>query len=310
MRGWAEVEYEVLRDAADNAIIVCNMENMDPMGVHTGESIVVAPSQTLSDGDYQRLRTLPLEIVSALDVRGGCNCQFALNQQTGDFAIIEVNPRLSRSSALASKATGYPIARVAAKIALGYTLTELRNDITGASACAEPALDYVVVKLPRWPFDKFRDVDHHIGMTMKSTGEVMAIGRSFEQAFLKALRSLDTRSACAYPRTSDSWTTQRIAQTLAHPTHERPAAIYNALAQGWTVEEIAASHIPPLVHRTPSNIADCGLRIADCSDERHSSNPTPLKPSAWASPTTTSSLDPIHALKIHSIRNPQSAIRN
>ena len=180
VRGWAEVEYEVLRDAEDNAIIVCNMENMDPMGVHTGESIVVAPSQTLSDGDYQRLRTASLAIVRALNVRGGCNCQFALNQQTGEFAIIEVNPRLSRSSALASKATGYPIARVAAKIALGYTLAELRNDITGASACAEPSLDYVVAKMPRWPFDKFRGIDHRIGMTMKSTGEVMSIGRSFE----------------------------------------------------------------------------------------------------------------------------------
>ncbi|HVF98638.1 MAG TPA: carbamoyl-phosphate synthase large subunit, partial [Chloroflexia bacterium] len=193
--GWAEIEYEVLRDAVDNAIIVCNMENMDPMGIHTGESIVVAPSQTLSDEDYQRLRTASLEIVRSLGVVGGCNCQFALNQRTGEFAIIEVNPRLSRSSALASKATGYPIARVAAKIALGYTLAELRNEITGASACAEPALDYVVVKLPRWPFDKFRNVDRRLGMTMKSTGEVMAIGRTFEQAFLKALRSLDVGSS-------------------------------------------------------------------------------------------------------------------
>lgn len=242
--GWAEIEYEVLRDAQDNAIIICNMENMDPMGVHTGESIVVAPSQTLSDEDYQRLRTASLEIVRALDVRGGCNCQFALNQQTGEYAIIEVNPRLSRSSALASKATGYPIARVAAKIALGYTLAELRNDITGASACAEPALDYIVVKLPRWPFDKFRNVDHHIGMTMKSTGEVMAIGRSFEQAFLKALRSLDVGSA--WLTESGAWTRERIADCLARPTHERPAAIYNALAQGWTVDEITAlSHIHP-----------------------------------------------------------------
>src|SRR5207249_3288451 len=193
--GWKEIEYEVMRDGADTCITVCNMENMDPMGVHTGESIVVAPSQTLSDEDYQRLRTTALEIVRALDVRGGCNCQFALNQATGEIAIIEVNPRLSRSSALASKATGYPIARVAIKIALGYTLSELRNDITGGSACAEPALDYVVVKMPRWPFDKFRNIDHRIGMTMKSTGEVMAIGRSFEQAFLKALRSLDIRSS-------------------------------------------------------------------------------------------------------------------
>jgi carbamoyl-phosphate synthase large subunit len=235
--GWAEVEYEVLRDAEDNAIIICNMENMDPMGVHTGESIVVAPSQTLSDGDYQRLRTTALDIVRALGVRGSCNCQFGLNQQTGEVAVIEVNPRLSRSSALASKATGYPIARVAAKIALGYTLAELRNDITGSSACAEPALDYVVVKLPRWPFDKFRDIDHHIGMTMKSTGEVMAIGRSFEQAFLKALRSLDTRTS--WLEVSPEWTYERIVNCLSKPTPERPAAIYNALAQGWSVRDIS-----------------------------------------------------------------------
>ena len=237
VRGWAEVEYEVLRDAEGNSIIVCNMENMDPMGVHTGESIVVAPSQTLSDADYQRLRTASLEIVRALDVRGGCNCQFALNQETGETAIIEVNPRLSRSSALASKATGYPIARVAAKIALGYTLAELRNDITGASASAEPALDYVVAKLPRWPFDKFRNVDQRIGMTMKSTGEVMAIGRTFEEAFLKALRSLDTRSS--YLEVSPKWTDERIEKNLRQPTHERPAAVYNAIARGWPVESIS-----------------------------------------------------------------------
>ncbi|MEO8285090.1 MAG: carbamoyl-phosphate synthase large subunit [Chloroflexota bacterium] len=261
VKGWAEVEYEVLRDADDNAIIVCNMENMDPMGIHTGESIVVAPSQTLSDADYQRLRTASLEIVRSLDVRGGCNCQFSLNQQTGDFTIIEVNPRLSRSSALASKATGYPIARVAAKIALGYTLAELRNDITGASACAEPALDYVVVKLPRWPFDKFRNVDQRIGMTMKSTGEVMAIGRTFEQAFLKALRSLDTRSA--WPQVSDAWTQERISQCLAQPTHERPTAIYNALAQGWSVEQIAElTHIHPWFLTRFARIwdAECEMR--------------------------------------------------
>ena len=242
--GWAEIEYEVLRDAVDNAIIVCNMENMDPMGIHTGESIVVAPSQTLSDEDYQRLRTASLEIVRSLGVVGGCNCQFALNQSTGEFAIIEVNPRLSRSSALASKATGYPIARVAAKIALGYTLAELRNEITGASACAEPALDYVVVKLPRWPFDKFRNVDRRLGMTMKSTGEVMAIGRTFEQAFLKALRSLDVGSS--WLKVSPTWTEETIGECLAHATPARPSAIYNAIAQGWGVDRIAAlSRIHP-----------------------------------------------------------------
>ncbi|HUS14371.1 MAG TPA: carbamoyl-phosphate synthase large subunit, partial [Chloroflexia bacterium] len=235
--GWAEIEYEVLRDAADNAIIICNMENMDPMGIHTGESIVVVPSQTLSDGDYQRLRSTALAIVRALDVRGSCNCQFGFNQATGEIAVIEVNPRLSRSSALASKASGYPIARVAAKIALGYTLAELRNDLNGASACAEPALDYVVVKLPRWPFDKFGAVDPRLGMTMKSTGEVMAIGRSFEQAFLKALRSLDSRST--WLELDSRWTHAQIGKCLGEPTHERPAAIYNALAAGWDPADIA-----------------------------------------------------------------------
>ncbi len=260
VRGWAEVEYEVLRDAEGNSIIVCNMENMDPMGVHTGESIVVAPSQTLSDADYQRLRTASLEIVRALDVRGGCNCQFALNQETGETAIIEVNPRLSRSSALASKATGYPIARVAAKIALGYTLAELRNDITGASASAEPALDYVVAKLPRWPFDKFRNVDQRIGMTMKSTGEVMAIGRTFEEAFLKALRSLDTRSS--FLEVSPKWTDERIEKNLRQPTHERPAAIYNAIARGWPVERISeVSRIHPWFIERFAAIRDMDTRL-------------------------------------------------
>ncbi|MDQ5825268.1 MAG: carbamoyl-phosphate synthase large subunit [Chloroflexota bacterium] len=261
--GWAEIEYEVLRDADDNAIIVCNMENMDPMGIHTGESIVVAPSQTLSDEDYQRLRTASLNIVRSLGVVGGCNCQFALNQQTGEFAIIEVNPRLSRSSALASKATGYPIARVAAKIALGYTLAELRNEITGASACAEPALDYVVVKLPRWPFDKFRNVDRRLGMTMKSTGEVMAIGRTFEQAFLKALRSLDVGSA--WLKVSPTWTEEKIADCLAHATPERPAAIYNAIARGWSIERIAnLSHVHPWFITRLAAIYEMERRYKEC----------------------------------------------
>jgi carbamoyl-phosphate synthase large subunit len=261
--GWAEIEYEVLRDAADNAIIVCNMENLDPMGIHTGESIVVAPSQTLSDEDYQRLRTASLEIVRSLGVVGGCNCQFALNQETGEFAIIEVNPRLSRSSALASKATGYPIARVAAKIALGYTLAELRNEITGASACAEPALDYVVVKLPRWPFDKFRNVDQQLGMTMKSTGEVMAIGRTFEQAFLKALRSLDISTS--WLKLGNTWTARKIEDCLAHATPERPAAIYNAVAQGWSIERICnLSRIHPWFITRIAAICEMGQQYREC----------------------------------------------
>ena len=196
--GWKEVEYEVIRDSDDNAITVCNMENFDPMGVHTGDSIVVAPSQTLSDKDYQELRTSSLNIIKGLKIEGGCNVQLAFrpfdskNYEGPNYYVIEVNPRVSRSSALASKATGYPIARVAAKIALGKKLDEISNQVTGVTTSAfEPALDYCVVKIPRWPFDKFEKGDRTIGTQMKATGEVMAIERNFESALLKAVRALD-----------------------------------------------------------------------------------------------------------------------
>ena len=191
--GWQEYEYEVMRDTADNATIVCTMENIDPMGVHTGESTVVAPVQSLSDRDHMQLRDMSLSLIRELNIKGGCNVQFAVNQSTGEVRVIEVNPRVSRSSALASKATGYPIARMAAKIAVGYTLDELPNPITGegTTAAFEPTLDYCVVKIPRWPFDKFRTADRTLGTSMKSTGEVMAIGRCFEEAFLKAWASLE-----------------------------------------------------------------------------------------------------------------------
>ncbi|AET70182.1 carbamoyl-phosphate synthase, large subunit [Desulfosporosinus orientis DSM 765] len=192
--GWKEVEFEVLRDSAGNCITICHMENMDPVGVHTGDSIVVAPCQTLTDREVQILRSASLHIVNGLGIEGGCNVQFALHPSKMEYVVIEVNPRLSRSSALASKATGYPIAKVAAKIALGYALTELKNAVTGkTSACFEPALDYVVVKFPRWPFDKFTDADRHLGTRMKATGEVMGIGRNLETALLKAIRSLDIK---------------------------------------------------------------------------------------------------------------------
>ncbi|MEE3082549.1 MAG: carbamoyl-phosphate synthase large subunit [Candidatus Thermoplasmatota archaeon] len=191
--GWQEFEYEVMRDSSDNCTIVCTMENIDPMGVHTGESVVVAPAQTLSDRDHQNLRDAALRLIRRLDIKGGCNVQFAVNQDTGEYRVIEVNPRVSRSSALASKATGYPIARMAALIAVGYTLDELPNPITGegTTAAFEPTLDYAVVKIPRWPFDKFRTADRRLGTSMKSTGEVMSIGRNFEEAFLKAIASLE-----------------------------------------------------------------------------------------------------------------------
>ncbi|MBV1729316.1 MAG: carbamoyl-phosphate synthase large subunit, partial [Methanobacterium sp.] len=175
--GWKEFEYEVMRDKNDTCIIVCNMENIDPMGIHTGESIVVAPSQTLSDLDNQKLRDASLKIIRALNIQGGCNIQFAVNPDTGEYKVIEVNPRVSRSSALASKATGYSIAKISAKISIGMTLDEIQNDITKETpASFEPALDYVVAKIPRWPFDKFKGISKEIGVQMKSTGEVMAIG--------------------------------------------------------------------------------------------------------------------------------------
>lgn len=190
--GFKEIEYEVMRDSNDNAIVVCNMENFDPVGVHTGDSIVVAPSQTLSDREYQLLRNASLKIIRALKIEGGCNVQLALDPDSFNYYVIEVNPRVSRSSALASKATGYPIAKLAAKIAVGLTLDEMLNPVTGKTyACFEPALDYVVTKIPRWPFDKFESANRTLGTQMKATGEVMAIGRTFEESLLKAIRSLE-----------------------------------------------------------------------------------------------------------------------
>lgn len=230
VRGWNEVEYEVLRDARDNCLIVCNMENIDPMGVHTGESIVVAPSQTLTDVDYHRLRAAAMAVVRALDVRGACNVQFALDRESGRYFVIEVNPRLSRSSALASKATGYPIARVATRIALGYALPEITNSITGTSAFFEPALDYVTIKIPRWPFDKFTQIPAGISTSMRSTGEVMAIGRTFEEAMRKAMRSLDQRDA---PPRED------LRDLIETPNAHRLFAIVQAIECGWEPEEIA-----------------------------------------------------------------------
>jgi len=236
--GWGEFEYEVMRDGRGNCITVCNMENIDPMGIHTGESIVVAPSQTLSNDDHQMLRSASLKIISALNIKGGCNIQFALNQQTGEYYVIEVNPRLSRSSALASKATGYPIARVAAKIALGYTLDEIPNAITKKTpASFEPALDYVVVKIPRWPFDKMPEADRRIGTQMKSTGEVMAIGRNFEEALQKAVRSWEVKKKSLSE--SSFKNLEEVLEHIKNATDVRLFAIYEALRQGVKPEKIA-----------------------------------------------------------------------
>ncbi|QUH23004.1 carbamoyl-phosphate synthase large subunit [Methanobacterium alkalithermotolerans] len=230
--GWKEFEYEVVRDKNDTCIIICNMENIDPMGIHTGESVVVAPSQTLSDLENHKLRDASIKIIRALNIQGGCNIQFAVNPETGEYKVIEVNPRVSRSSALASKATGYPIAKISAKISIGMTLDEIQNDITKETpASFEPALDYVVAKIPRWPFDKFKGISKEIGVQMKSTGEVMAIGRTIEQALHKAIRSLDTGRYGFedVPFTKDQ---------LAHPTDERLFQVYTALKQGISVDEI------------------------------------------------------------------------
>ncbi len=235
--GWKEFEYEVMRDSADNCITICNMENLDPMGIHTGESIVVAPAQTLSDVDHQTLRAAALRIIRVLGIEGGCNIQFAVHPKTGEYRVIEVNPRVSRSSALASKATGYPIARIAAKIAIGMTLDEIPNPVTGKTlASFEPTLDYVVTKIPRWPFDKFRTVDRRLGTSMKSTGEVMAIGRTLEESLSKAIRSLEV-DRVGLER--DPRPDEELRQDLEHPTDERLFAIAEALRRGWAVEKIA-----------------------------------------------------------------------
>ncbi len=239
IKGWKEIEYEVMRDENDTCTIVCNMENMDPVGVHTGDSIVVAPSQTLSDVQYQILRNASLKVIRALDVVGGCNIQFAMNPTTNEYYIIEVNPRVSRSSALASKATGYPIARIATKCAIGYHLDEIINPITeNTFASFEPALDYLVVKLPRFPFDKFLEADRSLGTQMKATGEVMAIDRSFEGALNKAIRSLEMKAASLSHPSITSVTRDELETFLKKPTDMRLFAISEAYKRGFTTEEV------------------------------------------------------------------------
>ena len=253
--GWKEIEFEVMRDSADTCIIICGMENVDPMGIHTGESVVVAPILTLRDDEFQMLRSAAIKIIRALDVQGGCNVQFAF--RNGEYRVIEVNPRVSRSSALASKATGYPIARVAAKIAIGLRLDEITNTVTGCTpASFEPAIDYIVVKVPRWPFDKFKGADRTLSTSMKSTGEVMAIGRTIEEAFMKAKRSLDTD---VQPHTSPS----EIRMILSRPTDERFHCLFDAFRQGFTVDEIAQlTSITPFFLEKIKNIVDQENRLA------------------------------------------------
>lgn len=272
--GWKEIEYEVMRDAADNCITVCNMENIDPMGVHTGDSIVVAPSQTLSDKEYQMLRSASIKIIRALGIEGGCNIQFALapnpvvaekwsrdNHQGNAYYIIEVNPRVSRSSALASKATGYPIARVAAKIAVGKRLDEIPNKVTGKTVAAfEPALDYCVVKIPRWPFDKFAAGDRTIGSQMKATGEVMAIDRCFEAALQKAVRSLEMKGRSLLwesPNWGEDWKSYSL-----HPTDFRLWVVMAALRRGASPEELSrCTGVDPWFMHKFRNIVEMEKRL-------------------------------------------------
>jgi carbamoyl-phosphate synthase large subunit len=238
--GWKEIEYEVMRDGNDNCITVCNMENFDPVGVHTGDSIVVAPSQTLTDHEYQMLRSASLRIIRELGIEGGCNAQYALDPDSNRYYVIEVNPRVSRSSALASKATGYPIAKVSAKIAIGYSLDEITNAVTQKTkACFEPALDYCVVKFPRWPFDKFVYADRTLGTQMKATGEVMSIDRHFEGAILKAARSLEIGVHRLHMEKMDEWDDARVKKNLARINDERIFVIAEALRRGIaSVDEI------------------------------------------------------------------------
>ena len=239
VKGWKEIEYEVMRDSYGNCITVCNMENIDPVGIHTGDSIVVAPSQTLSDKEYQMLRTASINIINAVGIEGGCNVQFSLNPNTFEYAVIEINPRVSRSSALASKATGYPIAKLAAKIALGYGLDEIKNAVTQKTyACFEPTLDYVVVKIPKWPFDKFFGADRQLGTKMMATGEIMAIGANFEQAFLKGIRSLEIGKYSLDHKKFKEHSMAELKELVMKPDDERIFALAEMLRRDYMIDRI------------------------------------------------------------------------
>ncbi|EDU36987.1 carbamoyl phosphate synthase large subunit [Clostridium sporogenes] len=240
VKGWKEIEYEVMRDNRGNCITVCNMENIDPVGIHTGDSIVVAPSQTLSDKEYQMLRSASINIINSVGIEGGCNVQFALNPNSFEYAVIEINPRVSRSSALASKATGYPIAKVAAKIALGYTLDEIKNAVTQKTyACFEPSLDYVVVKIPKWPFDKFQRADRALGTKMMATGEIMAIGSNFEAAFLKGIRSLEIGKYSLEHKKFRGLSMKELKTRVMSPDDERIFALAEMLRRDYRMDKVA-----------------------------------------------------------------------
>jgi carbamoyl-phosphate synthase large subunit len=266
VKGWKEIEYEVMRDESDTCIIVCNMENLDPVGIHTGDSIVIAPSQTLTDRQYQMLRSVSTKVIRALGVVGGCNIQFALDPHSDRYYLIEVNPRVSRSSALASKATGYPIARIAAKLALGYRLDEVINPITGYTfASFEPALDYVVVKIPRWPFDKFPLADRLLGTQMKATGEVMSIARNLEAALLKAVRSLELGCTHLFRQDIASLSDSELERLLREPTDVRLFALAEAIRRGYGEGKLhEATGIDPFFLRSLERIVDIERQLSRC----------------------------------------------
>jgi len=258
IKGWKEIEFEVIRDGAGNCITVCSMENVDPVGVHTGDSIVVAPALTLADKEYQMLRTAAIDIINSIEIKGGCNVQFALDPNSFDYAVIEINPRVSRSSALASKATGYPIAKIAAKIALGYNLDEILNAVTGKTyACFEPAIDYIVAKIPKWPFDKFFSAKRNLGTKMMATGEVMAIGNTFEAALLKGIRSLEIGQYTLERKSSKNRSTVELRDRIQVPDDERLFDLAEIIRRGYRMEKISEiTGMDPFFIRKIKNIVD------------------------------------------------------
>ena len=297
--GWKEFELELMRDAKDNVVVVCSIENIDPMGVHTGDSVTVAPAMTLTDREYQRMRDTAIAIMRAVGVdTGGCNIQFAVEPSTGRMVVIEMNPRVSRSSALASKATGFPIAKIAARLAIGYTLDEIGNDITGQTpACFEPALDYVVVKVPRFAFEKFPGADPTLTTHMKSVGEAMAIGRNFPEALQKALRSLESNHG-SFGWKNEKGDAESLLQEASTPHDGRLATIHQALRAGASVTDVASAHgYRPLVHRADrahraggqANSRRTGAGQRDPAKRpRAPASPTPRSPNSAAPPRPSS----------------------
>ena len=258
IKGWKEIEFEVMRDGAGNCITVCSMENIDPVGVHTGDSIVVAPALTLADKEYQMLRKAAIDIINSIEIKGGCNVQFALDPESFNYAVIEINPSVSRSSALASKATGYPIAKIAAKIALGYNLDEIKNAVTGKTyACFEPAIDYVVTKIPKWPFDKFFGAKRNLGTKMMATGEIMAIGNTLESSLLKGIRSLEIKQYTLERKSSKKRTTVELKQRVIVPDDERLFDLAELIRRNYNMEKLAEiTGMDPFFLQKIKNIVD------------------------------------------------------